>query len=76
MCVGAQPFSCIQFFATKWTVAHQAPLFVGFSRQEYWNVLPFPTPGDLLHPGIQPTSPALADGFFNSAPLGMPPKNM
>jgi len=46
------------------TVAHQAPLSVGFSRQEYWNRLPFPPPGDLPNPGIKPTSlasPALAD---------------
>ena len=76
MRVCAQPFSRIQLFATKWTVAHQAPLSMGFSRQEYWNALPFPTPGDLLDPGIQLTSHALADGFFNSEPLGKPPKNM
>ena len=43
---------------TPWTVAHQAPLSMGFSRQEYWSRLPFPSPGDLLHPGIKPMSPA------------------
>ena len=45
--------------ATPWTVAHQAPLSVGFSRQEYWSGLPFPSPGDLPNPGIKPGSPAL-----------------
>ena len=46
------------------TVAHQAPLWMGFSRQEYWSGLPFPSPGDLPHPGIKPGSPALqADDF-------------
>ena len=44
---------------TPWTVAHQAPLFMGFSRQEYWSGLPFPSPGDLPDPGIEPVSPAL-----------------
>ena len=44
-------FSCVQLFVTLWTVAHQAPLFMGFSRQEYWSGLPFPSPGDLLNPG-------------------------
>ena len=50
-------------------VAHEAPLSMEFSRQEYWNGLPFPTPGDLPDPGIEPTSlvsPALADGFFTT----------
>ena len=42
-----------------WTVARQAPLSMGFPRQEYWNVLPFPSPGDLFNPGIKPTSPVL-----------------
>ena len=52
---------------TPWTVAHQAPLSMEFSRQEYWSGLPFPIPGDLPDPGIEPTSPvspALAGGFF------------
>ena len=48
-------FSCVQLFATQWTVGHHAPLFMGFSRQEYWSSLPCPPPGDLLHPGIFPT---------------------
>ena len=46
-------------FETSRTVACQAPLFMGFSRQEYWNGLPFPSPGDLPHPGIEPASPTL-----------------
>ena len=52
-----------------WTVAGQAPLSMGFSRQEYWIGLPFPTPGDLPDPGIEPISlmsPALAGGFFTT----------
>ena len=44
---------------TIWTVAHQAPLSIGFSRQEYWSGLPFPSPGDLPNPGINPASPTL-----------------
>ena len=44
---------------TLWTIACQAPLSMGFSRQEYWSGLPFPSPGDLSHPGIEPRSPAL-----------------
>ena len=59
--------SCAQLFATPWTVAHQAPLIMGFSRLEYWSGLPFPTPGDLPNPGIESTSlmsPALAFRFF------------
>ena len=44
---------------TPWAVAHQAPLSMGFSRQEYWSGLPFPSPGDLPNPGIEPKSPAL-----------------
>ena len=50
--------SPVLLFATLWTVAHQAPLSMGFSRQEYWSGLPFPSPGDLPHPGIEPASPA------------------
>ena len=48
---------------TLWTVAHQAPLLTGCSRQEYWSGLSCPSPGDLLHSGTEPTSPALAGGF-------------
>ena len=46
-------------FATPWTVAYQASPSMGFSRQEYWSELPFPSPGDLPNPGIEPKSPAL-----------------
>ena len=56
--------SCISLFATPWTVVHQASLSVEFSRYEYWSRLPFPTSGDLPDLGIEPASPALADGFF------------
>ena len=51
---------------TPWTVAHQVPLSIGFSRQEYWSGLPFPSPGDLPEPGIEPASPALMGGFFTT----------
>ena len=57
-------FSCVRIFAALWTVAHQAPLSMGFSRQEYWRGLPCPPPGDLPNPGIEPTSPALLGGFY------------
>ena len=46
-----------------WTAAHEAPLSMGFSRQEYWSGLPLPFPGDLPYPGVEPASPALAGGF-------------
>ena len=62
-------FSPVQFFATPWTVAHQAPLSVGFSRQEHWSGLPCPAPEDLPDLGIEPaslTSPAMAGGFFTT----------
>ena len=63
-------FSHVWLFATPWTVAHQAPLSMGFSRQEYWSGLPCPPPGDLPNPGTKPTSlmpPALAGGFFTTS---------
>ena len=65
-------FSCIWLSATLWTIAHQVPLSMGFSRQEHWSGLPFPSPGDLLHPGIEPaslTSPSLAGGFFTTSKI-------
>ena len=63
-------FSCVQLFATIWTVAHQAPLSMGFSRQEYWSALPGPPSGDLPVTGIEPASlmsPALAGGVFTAS---------
>ena len=51
--------SRVRLFATPWTVAYQAPLYMGFSRQEYWSGLPFPPPGDLPDPGIEAASPTL-----------------
>ena len=67
--------SRVRFFVTSWTVARQAPLSMGFSRQEYWNGLPFPTPGELADPGIKPTSsvaPALTGRCFTTEPPGKP----
>ena len=71
MCVYTVPshFSHIQHFVTLWTIACQAPLSMGFSRQEYWSGLPRPPPGDLPDPGTEPTSltsPSLAGGFFTT----------
>ena len=57
--------SC-RLFTTAWIVAHQALMSMGFSRQEYWSGLPFPSSGDLPNPGIQPGSPALAGEFFTT----------
>ena len=65
-------FSCFQLFATWWTVASQAPLSMGFSRQEYWSGLPFPSPGDLPHSGNEPASPALQAGSLPTGPPGTP----
>jgi len=56
----------------NWTAAHQAPLSIGFSTQENWSGLPFPSPGDLPSPGIKPVSPALTGGFFTTEPPGKP----
>ena len=61
---------CVWLFATPWTIAHQAPLSMKFSRQEYWHGVPFPTLGDLPDPGIAPeslASPALAGRFFTTS---------
>ena len=63
-------FSCVRLFENLWTVAHQAPLFIGFSRQEYWSELPCPPPGDLPNPVIKPASlmsPVLAGQFFTTS---------
>ena len=67
----AQLLSHAWLLATPWTVAHQAPLSMGFPRQQYWSGLPFPSSGDLPDPGIEPTSPAspaLAGRFFTTEP--------
>ena len=65
--------SCVQHFVILWAVACQAFLSMGFSRQEYWIGLPFPSPGEVSDPGIEPASPvlpALAGGFFPLSHLG------
>ena len=62
--------SRVQLFVTPWTVTCQAPLSMGFFRPDYWSGLPLASPGDLPDPGIKPTSPALAGGFFTTEPLG------
>ena len=62
--------SRVQPFATPWTVAYQAPPSMGFSRQECWSGLPFPSPGDLPNPGIEPGSPALQADALPSEPPG------
>ena len=62
--------SHVQLFATPWTVAYQAPLSMEFSRQEYWSGLPFPSPGDLPDPGIEPGSPTLQADALPSEPPG------
>ena len=67
--------SRVRFFGTPWTVAHQAPPSMGFSRQEYWSELPFPSPGDLPDPGIEPRSPALQADALTSEPPGKPKGN-
>ena len=64
--------SCVELFATPWTVTYQAPLSMGFSRQEYWSGLPFPSPGDLPDPGIEPGSPALQADTLTSEPPEKP----
>ena len=66
----AKSLSCVQLFVTLWTVAHQAPLSVYFSRQEYWSGLPFPSQGDLPNPGIEARSPMLQRDSLPSEPLG------
>ena len=74
MKVKMKSLSCVQLFATPWTVAYQAPLSMGFSRQGYWSGLPFPSPEDLPNPGIEPGSPALQVDALLSEPPGKPYK--
>ena len=65
-------FSCVRLSSIPWTVAHLAPLSIGFSRQEYWSGLPSPPPRDLPNPGIEPRSPALQVDSLPSEPPGKP----
>ena len=70
LCICVCVLSCVQLFETPWTVACQAPLTMGFPRQEYWSWLPFPSPVDLPNPKIEPVSlvsPALASRFFTTS---------
>ena len=62
--VKVKSLSRVRLFVTLWTVAYQAPQSLEFSRQEYWSGLPFPSPGDLPNPGIEPGSPALQADFL------------
>ena len=75
LCVCVCALSHVRLFGISRTVAHQVPLSVGFSRQEYWSRLPFPPPGDLPHPGnelVSLVSPALAGRFFTTEPPRVP----
>ena len=67
-----QSLSCVRLFVTPWTVAHQAPPSMGFSSQQYWSGLSFPSPGDLPDPGIEPRSPDLQADALTSEPPGKP----
>ena len=69
-CMHARSLQCVPLFVTPWTVAHQVPLSMGFSRQEYWSGLPCPPPGDLPNPGIKPVSlmsPMLTGSIFTTS---------
>ena len=70
--VKLKSLSRVQLFATPWTVAYQASLSMGFSRQEYWSGLPFPSPGYLPDPGVEPRSPTLEADALTSEPPGKP----
>ena len=70
--VKVKSLSRVQLFATPWTVAYQDPQSMDFSRQEYWSGLPFPPPGDLPNPGIEPRSPALQANALPSEPPRKP----
>ena len=70
--VKVKSLSRVRLFVTPWTVAYQAPPSMGFSRQECWSGLPFPSPGDLPDPGIEPGSPALRADALPSEPPGKP----
>ena len=70
--VKVKSVSRVQLFVTPWTVAHQAPTSMGFSRQEHWSGLPFPSLGDLPNPRIKPRSPTLQADTLTSEPPGKP----
>ena len=70
--VKVKSLSRVQLFATPWTVAYQASPSMGFSRQEYWSGLPFPSPGDLPDPGIEPGSPSFQADALTTEPPGKP----
>ena len=70
--VKVKSLSHVQLFVTPWTVAYQAPPSMGFSRQECWSGLPFPSPGDLPDPGVKPGSPTLQADALPSEPPGKP----
>ena len=74
MKVKVKSLSRVRLFATPWTAASQAPPSMGFSRQEYWSGVPFPSPGDLPDSGIKPGSPALQADTLPSKPPGKPKK--
>ena len=69
-CSEVKSLSCVRLFVTPWTVAYQAPPSRGFSRQESWSGLPFPSPGDLPNPGMEPGSPTLQADALSSEPPG------
>ena len=73
MKVKVKLLSRVRLFVTPWTIAYQAPPSMGFSRQECWSGLSFPSPGDLPDPGIEPGSPALQADALLSEPPGKPP---
>ena len=68
--VKVKSLSRVRLFETLWTVAHHVPLSLGFSRQEYWSGVPFPSPEDLPNPGIEPGSPTLSADTLPSEPPG------
>ena len=72
MSVRAESLNRVQLSVTPWTVAHQAPLPMGFSRREYWSGLPRPLPGDLPNPGIEPRTPTWQADSLPSEPPGKP----
>ena len=74
MKVNVKLLSRVRLFATPWTVAHEASPSMGFSRQEYWSGLSFPSPGDLPNPGTEPRSPVLQADDLTSEPPGKPLK--